>query len=268
MFVHNHGAALDGTHIGVLFALITILYIFAVIGSVRKQRWKKADFLRVVLFMIGFICSAFAVVGPLAERAHDDFTIHMIGHLLLGMLGPFLIVLGAPMTFVLRALPISWARHVTRLLKSRPLQFFSHPIIASLLNIGGLWVLYTTHLFAFMHEQPFLHFIIHLHVFLAGYVITISIIYIDPTPHRYPFMFRAIVLVCSLAGHSVLSKYVYAHPPIGVSRADAETGAMLMYYGGDLIDLGIILIFCYQWFRATRPRFVEQESGVTETSNS
>lgn len=254
MFVHNHEAAVDSNNIGVLFAFISILYIIAVLIAVRKQRWKKADFLRVVLFMIGIICSAFAVVGPIAERAHDDFTIHMVSHLLLGMLGPLLMALGAPMTIVLRALPVSWARHLTRLLKSRPLQFVSHPITASLLNIGGLWVLYTTHLYAFMHEQPLLHFIIHIHVFLAGYVFTISIIYIDPTPHRHSFMFRAIVLVCSLAGHSILSKYLYAHPPIGVSSADAETGSMLMYYGGDLVDLGLILIFCYQWYKATRPR--------------
>ena len=119
MFAHNHGAVVDSTNIGVLFALISILYIIAVFISVRKQRWKKVDFLRVFLFMIGVICSAFAVVGPIAERAHVDFTIHMIGHLLLGMLGPLLMVLGAPMTFVLRALPVSWARQLTRLLKSR-----------------------------------------------------------------------------------------------------------------------------------------------------
>ena len=267
MSVHNHGAAVDSTNIGVLFAFISILYIIAVFISVRKQHWKKVDFLRVFLFIIGVICSAFAVVGPIAERAHVDFTIHMICHLLLGMLGPLLMALGAPMTFVLRALPVSWARQLTRLLKSRPLQFVSHPIIASLLNIGGLWVLYTTHLYALMHEQPLLYFIIHIHVFLAGYVFTTSIIYIDPTPHRYRFMFRAIVLVCSLAGHSILSRYLYAHPPIGVSSADAETGAMLMYYGGDLVDLGLILIFCYQWYRATRPQLIKQDRGVIESGN-
>ena len=81
-------------------------------------------------------------------------------------------------------------------------------------------------------------------------------------------MFRAIVLVCSLAGHSILSKYLYAHPPIGVSSADAETGAMLMYYGGDLIDLGLILIFCYQWYKATRPRVIKLDRSVVETGNS
>src|SRR5689334_9390098 len=107
MFVHNHvshGAASDGTSTQIVFALIAImvflLYIIAVYLSARKRLWKKLDLLRVVIFILGVICSAIAVVCALAERAHDDFTIHMIGHLLLGMLGPLLMALGAPMTFV------------------------------------------------------------------------------------------------------------------------------------------------------------------------
>jgi hypothetical protein len=29
---------------------------------------------------------------------------------------------------------------------------------------------------------------------------------------------------------------------------------MLMYYGGDLIDLALIVLLCRQWYAATRPR--------------
>ena len=57
MFAHNHEATVNSTNIGVLFALVSILYIIAVLISVRKQRWKKVDFLRVFLFMIGVLFS-------------------------------------------------------------------------------------------------------------------------------------------------------------------------------------------------------------------
>jgi putative membrane protein len=267
MFVHNHNNHMfhggAGTSIQVVFATIAVavflLYVMAVFVSFRKQHWKKFDLLRVMLFILGVIYSTFAVVGPLVEHAHINFTIHMMGHLLLGMLGPLLMVLGAPMTFILRALPVLLARRLTKLLNSWPIGFVSHPIVASFLNIGGLWVLYMTPLYAWMHDYPLLYLLIHIHVFLAGYVFTSAIIYIDPTPHRYSFVFRAMVLVCSLAGHGILSKSLYAHPPIGVSQSDAESGAMLMYYGGDLIDLGLIVIFCYQWYKATRPRFIKHD---------
>src|SRR5690606_5614714 len=92
------------------------------------------------------------------------------------------------------------------------------------------------------------------HIFLAGYVFTASMIYIDPIPHRFSFLFRAIVFIVALAGHQVLSKYIYAFPPNGVTRTEAEAGGMLMYYGGDAIDLVIIFVLCYQWYCKTRPR--------------
>ncbi len=111
-----------------------------------------------------------------------------------------------------------------------------------------------------MHQNILLHLFIHLHVFIAGYLFTISIIYIDPAPHRYSYRYRAIVLIIALAGHGILSKYIYAYPPTGVVTTQAEIGGMLMYYGGDLIDIILIFIFCLQWFRASRPITIVHKS--------
>jgi putative membrane protein len=105
-----------------------------------------------------------------------------------------------------------------------------------------------------MQQNIHLHMLIHIHVFFAGYLFTVSMIYIDPIPHRTSYVYRAIVMVIALAAHGILSKYIYAQPPYGVPAAQAETGGMLMYYGGDAIDLVLICVFCFQWFRATRPR--------------
>ncbi len=75
-----------------------------------------------------------------------------------------------------------------------------------------------------MHDYFLLHLIVHVHVFLAGYLFTISMIYIDPMPHRVPFLYRAIVLCVALTGHGILSKYIYAHPPNHVTINQAELG--------------------------------------------
>jgi putative membrane protein len=98
--------------------------------------------------------------------------------------------------------------------------------------------------------------IVHLHVFFAGYLYTISIIYIDPIPHRYSFNLRAIVLILSLAAHGILSKYIYAYPPWGVPIEQAQMGGMIMYYGGDIVEIGLIFFFCQQWYKAARPRTI------------
>jgi putative membrane protein len=178
----------------------------------------------------------------------------MVGHLFLGMLSPLFLAHAAPMTLLMRTLGVGHARKLSRVLKSFPVSMYCHPIAASILNIGGLWVLYTTELYSAMQHNALLHTVVHLHVFLAGYLYTVSIIYLDPTPHRYSFIYRAIVLIMSLAAHSVLSKYIYAYPPAGVPIDQAQAGGMIMYYGGDIIEIGLIFLFCRQWYKAARPR--------------
>ncbi|WP_062107587.1 cytochrome c oxidase assembly protein [Bacillus niameyensis] len=256
-------------HVGIIpqlllalpFVLAFVMYILAVIFSSR--RYKPWPMYRTVCWTLGILLAIIAVAGPLANRAHVSFTAHMFGHLLLGMLAPLLLALAAPITLVLRMLSIPLARKLSKVLKSWPSRVFTNPIVTSFLNIGGLWLLYTTNLYSLMHESTLLHLIVHLHVFLAGYLFTVSMIYIDPTPHRVSFLYRALVFVIALAGHGILSKYIYAQPPKGVPLEEAEFGGMLMYYGGDIIDIILIFILCFHWFRATRPRIEGVHSKVT-----
>jgi putative membrane protein len=130
-----------------------------------------------------------------------------------------------------------------------------------ILNVGGMWVLYTTDLYMMMQQHLFLHVLIHLHVFLAGYLFTISVIYIDPTPHRTSFVYRSVILLIALAAHGILSKYIYSHPPYGVSISQAEKGGMIMYYGGDAIELILIFILCFQWYKSSRPRLLLENTN-------
>lgn len=249
--IHNSGAGF-GPILLILLALVIVIYIAAVVIS--NRRYKKWPLYRTLYWILGTICTASSIIGPIANRAHIDFTAHMVVHLLLGMIAPILLVLAAPITLALRTLDVQSARRLSKLLKSWPLRIISNPITASVLNIGGLWILYTTELYRLMHHNALLHALVHFHVFMAGYLFTASMIYMDPTPHRFSFMFRAVVFTISLAGHDILSKYIFAHPPSGVTKEQAENGGMLMYYAGDAIDVALICILCYQWFKATRPK--------------
>lgn len=234
-----------------LVLLLLVLYPFAAHWSSRHyQQWPLH---RTFFWISGVVTGTVIFVGPLADFAHHNFSGHMIGHLLLSMLTPLLIVCAKPMTLLLRTLPVPVARRVTRVLNSRPLRLLTNPAAATVLNIGALYLLYTTPLYPMMHESTALYIVIHFHVFGAGYLFTSSLIYLDVTPHRISYRYRAVVLVLALAGHKILSKYIYAHPPGGVNRSEAETGAMWMYYGGDLIDLVLIVLLCLHWYRATSP---------------
>lgn len=232
--------------------LAMILYIAAVIAS--NKRYKPWPRYRIICWTLGVFFAASSVTGPLAARAHLDFTSHMLGHLFLGMLAPLLFALSAPITLLMRTLNTRLARTLSKLLRSSPIRVLSNPVTAALLNVGGLWVLYTTDLYRLMHEYVLLYVLVHVHLFLAGYLFTVSMIYFDPAPHRTSFLYRSIVFIAALAGHGVLSKFIYAHPPSGVPDHQAELGGMLMYYGGDIIEAAIVFLLCLQWFKATRPK--------------
>ena len=117
----------------------------------------------------------------------------------LRLLAPLLLVLSAPVTVALRGLPVAWARRLSRVLSTPYVRVVSHPVVAGLLNIGGLWLLYTTPLHAWMHASAVGHLLVHVHVLLAGWVFTAAILQVDPAPHPHGHPLRAGVLVAFLA---------------------------------------------------------------------
>ena len=168
---------------GLIFA--GVLYVFAVLFC--RQRYATWPVYRTVFWLLGIL---FALP---AFYLHTNFTGHMVGHLLLGMLSPLCMVLAKPITLAMRSIPVAAARRLSSLLKSKVFIFMSDPITASLLNIGGLWLLYTTSLYAHMHGDAVLYELIHLHIWLAGYVFTASIISLDPRPHQRSIFYLSLI---------------------------------------------------------------------------
>jgi len=129
-----------------------------------------------------------------------------------------------------------------------------NPAVAALLNVGGMWVLYLTPLYELMQQVVLVHLLVMLHFLLAGYLYTLALVPVDPSPHKAGFPFRAVVLVVSLAAHGVLAKLLYAYPPPGVGTVDAHAGAQLMFYGGDAVEFAVIALLCAEWYRVSGRR--------------
>ncbi len=256
---HNHSDNLDMILIDVMqvvFSFLFLLALFAYFFAVKtsNRRHKQWPVSRTIFWILGICCIGAAILSPIQMMSHSNFVAHMVIHFLIGMLAPLFIVCSAPMTLFLRTIHVKQARRLTRLLKGRLNKLILNPIVTLLLNIGGLWLLYTSPLFSMMSQYHFLHWFIHVHLFIAGYLFTLSIIYIEPIPHKYSFAFRSIVLLIALAGHGILSKYLYAYPPHGVMKDQAEIGGYFMFYAGDMVDVILIYMLCHQWFRASRSR--------------
>ncbi|PRZ15263.1 cytochrome c oxidase assembly protein [Nesterenkonia sandarakina] len=243
-------AALD-----VVLVLILVLAAVGHAAGLRAARRRSPWPLhRSILFYLGLLCAAAALLGPVASAAHSSFTAHMLGHLLLGMISPLLLARSAPVTLALRALPVQAARVLSRVLRSPGARVLTHPVVAGTLNAGGLWLLYATDLLQVMHVSPVAYTLVHLHIFVVGYVFSASLVGVDPDPHRASMALRSTVLVLFIAAHSILAKWLYAHPPEGAADGDARAGAQLMYYGGDAADVALLVLLFTGWYSANGPR--------------
>ena len=246
---------------------VIILVVILIIGYfsgmlISNTRFKPWPIRRLFLWILGLITAASAFVGPIGNLSHENFIAHMFGHLLLGMLAPVFLVYSRPMTLLLRALSTDYAKSVSRVLNTNYAKVITNPFVASILNIGGLFLIYMTGLYVWMHESILLFIIVHLHVFLAGYLFTISLIYVDITSHRYAYWYRALALVAALGFHKALSKLIYQSPPAMVPADEGQAGAMAMYYGGDVVDLILIIILCLHWYRSRTPAENRKKEAV------
>ncbi|MCW4386176.1 cytochrome c oxidase assembly protein [Salinibacterium sp. SYSU T00001] len=249
--MHHHGEiALSGESLLLIpFVFAAAMYLAGVVLQMRRGRpWPQE---RTALWMLGLVVAA---SGALGQLGHSSFAGHMAAHLAVGMVAPLLLVLGAPVTLALRSLHIVPARRLSRLLRSIPARMLMNPVVAATLNVGGMWVFYLTPLYSLAQGAWLFHVLVMVHLLIVGFLFTAAIVTPDPSPHRSSFALRAVVLLLALAAHAVLAKYLYANPPAGVALAEAQEGAQLMFYGGDLVDLVLLALLGAQWYRVSGRR--------------
>lgn len=241
-----------------LIWLATVLAAMVLYRLAHKKLWERGSTWpahRTVSWFAGCLLVLVSVYGPLAERAHHDFPVHMLVHVLLGMLAPLLLVLAAPVTLALRALPHATARRLGRLLSGKAAGFVANPFVAAILNVGGLWLIYRSPLFQLMHHNMLVGAFIQLHVLLAGYLFSYAILGgPDPAPHRRSPGERAAAMVMAIAAHNILVKSLYAMPPAGVQLAEAQTGAQIMYYAGMPVEITLLIGLCLPWILGNRAK--------------
>ena len=244
------------------------LYVYAYL-RVRRRRvgWSLA---RLSCFLAGLAAVAVALLPPLAS--HDDqFAVHITQHLLLAMAAPLLLALSAPITLALRTLPPGGRRCLSRVLHARPLWLLSRPLVSSLLDFVPLYLLYLTPLYAYALTHPTVHELLHVHFLVAGCFFTWATVGVDPLPGRASVGARGAAIVLAFAAHGTIAKMMYAAGSnvAGVSVHSWRTGAQLMWYGGDAIEILLVLAFALQWYRVAGRRLERAgREGKEPTSTS
>ncbi|MGW4224567.1 cytochrome c oxidase assembly protein [Streptomyces bauhiniae] len=256
---HTSGPTQAVTVVLVLLALAA-LYRLAVRRAVRRNAAQSWPTWRTASFVTGLALLAVALVPP----APTGFPAHMAQHMLIGMYAPLALVLAAPITLALRALPPAGARRITAVLHSPPLRLAAHPVSALLLSTGSLAALYFTPLYnTAMSHHPAGHWLMAAHFLFSGCLFAHAIAGPDPAPGRPGVPARLTCLGVAIAAHALIAQALYGgfftdvHAPIDQVRRGAE----IMYYGGDIAELLLAAALVTTW----RP---ERRSGPRARSRT
>jgi len=198
---------------GLMLALLILSVALYIKGVVKlSRRGDKWPIGRTFAFALGISAVDFATSGGLGVYSHFAFANHMLAHMVLGMIAPIGIVLGAPITLALRTLPsgrnideIGIRGAFITLLHSKIANFYTNPVVALAIFDGSLFALYFTPLFKNLMEGHSGHFFMSLHFLLVGILFFQVIIGIDPMPRKVPHLVKIIIIFAAMSIHAFFS---------------------------------------------------------------
>jgi cytochrome c oxidase assembly factor CtaG len=250
------------TSLVALFLLVAgALYGYGVYRLRRRgDHWPPG---RTVAFVVGGLGSIAAVTMTGIE-AYDDtlLSVHMVQHMVLAMVGPIFLALGAPVTLALRTMQRRPKRTLLAFLHSRFIRVLTFPLVAFGIFIANPFALYFTGLYKVTLENDWLHELTHIHFIVTGCLFFWPLLGLDPLPNRWPYPGRALLMVLSVPFHTVLGLTImqdktllagdyYPSLHLGWSNpwSDQVTAGGILWAGGELISVTMLGILIIQWMR-------------------
>ena len=247
--------------IAVLLLVAAAVYLYGVYRlRYRGDAWPAG---RTVAFLAGGLGSIAAVTVTGVE-AYDTtlISIHMIQHMVLSMVGPIFLALGAPVTLALRTLHGPPRRTLLRVLHSRVVRVVTFPLVAFGLFIVNPFALYFTGLYRATLEHAWLHELVHVHFIVTGCLFFWPLLSLDPLPNRWPYPARALLMVLSVPFHTVLGLTIMQsttllggdwYPNLHLSwadpRADQVVAGGVLWAGGEIVSVTMLGILVLQWIK-------------------
>jgi len=202
----------------VLFVLtvwVAGLYLLGVWTLRRRgDHWPVGRTVAFVVLGMG----SFYVATSSGLAAYDTtlLSVHMVQHMVLSMVVPLCLALGAPVTLALRSLPPRPRGWLLVVLHSRVAKVLSFPPLTLLLYVVSPWALYYSGWYAASLHSPYVHEMMHVHLVTVGALFFWPLMGVDPIPGRVSYPFRVLLVVLTLPFHAFLG--------ISVMSADSLIG--------------------------------------------
>ena len=253
----------------VLFVLTVWVAGFYLLGVwMLRQRGDDWPLGRTLAFVVGGM-GTFYVATQSGIGAYDTtlLSVHMVQHMMLGMLVPLFLALGAPVTLALRTLPGGPRGVLLSLLHSRLAKVLTFAPLTLALYIVTPWALYFSGWYPASLHHTFVHEMMHVHLVLVGSLFFWPLMGIDPLPGRLQYPFRLLMIFLTLPFHAFLGVTIMSQDKLiggdwypNLHRAltwlpdphdDQHVAGGILWSSGDLIGLLFFAVLFVQWVRAS-----------------
>ncbi len=256
---------------GTAAIVLAALYFVAVVRLRRRgDDWPVG---RMVSWLLGCALLLFATSSGLGRYMPAMFSVHMGAHMLLSMLIPILMVLGAPTTLALRALPTAGKGNppgprewLLAGLHSRWSRFLTHPVVATVVFVAGFYVLYFGGIFDVAVSSHAAHLLMNLHFLLSGYLFYWAVIGVDPTPRLIPPLGKIGMVFASIPMHAFFGVMLMGMSQVLGERfyrslqlpwhtdllGDQHLGGSIAWAAGEVPLVVVLMALVIQWQRTDR----------------
>jgi cytochrome c oxidase assembly factor CtaG len=237
----------------------------------RGDRWSRWR----TVFFVGLGLGTFLVATTSGLAVYDTtlLWVHMVQHMVLGMIVPIFLALGAPITLALRTLPRGGRRRLQSVLHSRVAKVLTFPVVAGFLFVVNPFVLYLTDWYEATLRHEWLHELNHVHFVLIGCLWFWTILGVDPMPNRVPYPMRLILVFATMPFHAFLGIAIMGSSTLiardwyaALGRTwgptlerDQEIAGGLLWASGDLVALLVLGALFVQWSQASEREAVRED---------
>jgi putative copper resistance protein D len=254
---------------GTAAILLAAVYIAGVVRLRRRgDAWPIG---RTIAWLCGCATLLFATSSGVGRYMPAMFSMHMTAHMLLSMLVPVLLVLGAPVTLALRALPVAgkdrppgMREWLLAALHSRVSKFFTNPLVATAIFVAGFYGLYFGGIFDAAADSHGAHLAMNAHFLLSGYLFYWVVIGVDPTPRPIPHLAKLAMVFGSLPLHAFFGVVLMGTQSILAGDfyrslglpwhtdllADQRLGGGIAWSTGEVPLVLVMLALLIQWRRS------------------
>ncbi|MCE4026138.1 bifunctional copper resistance protein CopD/cytochrome c oxidase assembly protein [Microbacterium sp. Au-Mic1] len=263
--------------------------VLYVLGVLRLRRRGDAwPIHRTVFWILGMLGLVWVTGGAINAYQETLFSVHMLGHMMLSMAIPLLLVAGAPVTLALRAIDkrddgtrggrewILWAVH------SPFSRVVTNPFVAAAIFVLSLWAFYFTDLVRWAMTDHIGHEWMTMHFLISGYLFVLSLIGVDPVPRRLPYAGRLITLIAVMATHAFFGMAIMMQSGLMVAEwfgsmgrtwgatplQDQYVGGGVAWSVGEIPTLILAITVAIQWSRSDAKVQKRQDRAADRTGDA